>query len=193
MTECSLYVIVLKEMNPTGFYCRFLVLSDFYSSQLTLSFIILTCFPKVSALHCDIFKSNISLFWSCNWTEWNVPCSNAEVTDNVETERGCLRVRASQQPGCVFKHRGQYKRSSLTATQSPPGISAETIPLPARLQWGSSNTGPARITFLHLHRGEQGSVSWIIQNAFVSFINRMTSTFCWGHSCNWPFTNRCPS
>lgn len=120
--QYSLYVMVQKEMKHTGFTFWFLVLyfilHKLYNSDL---------FPQ-RALHCGIFKSNISY---CSSTEWNAPCTNTEVTANVETA-GRSRVRRSQQPVCVVKQRGQYERSCLPTTQRPPGISMEMISLPAR-------------------------------------------------------------
>lgn len=99
--------------------------------------------------HTFFFKNQIT---DCSSTEWNVPCTNCEVTDNVETEQRCLKVRGSQQLASVFKHWGQYKRSSLPTTHSPPGISVEMIFLPASVRWGFLNTG--RVAFLHCHRTE---------------------------------------
>lgn len=113
----------------------------------------LDLFPQ-SALHGDIFKGSISY---CSSTEWNVPCTNAELADNVESELGCLRVRGSQRPCRLFKHGGHFKRSSLTTAQSPPGISEEMISLPATVQWDSLNTGEGQMTFVH--RGKWGSVN----------------------------------
>lgn len=153
--------MLLKEINPIGgldfsfdfwFYLTFILhdQNHVYNPDLP---------PQSEYFTVTFLKSNIKQSSS---TEWNVPCTNTEVTDNVGTERGCWRVRGSQQPGCVFKHWGQYKRSSLTTTQKPVGISAEMIPLPASVQRGSLNTARGQITFSHFHRGEWRSVNEII-------------------------------
>jgi len=98
-TDCSLYVIVLKEMNP----------AECYFSQTKSPIQCWLTSPKwMYSLHCDILKShNVD----CRWIEWNLPWKTPEVPDGEETREGCLRVRGFQQLRCVFKHFGQYKRS----------------------------------------------------------------------------------
>lgn len=118
-------------MIQSIFYFHILVLTT------QISRMILTHFPK-AGFTVTFSKGSITY---CSSTEWNVPCTNSEVTDRVKNGGGCLRVRGSHQPCCFFKHRGQYKRSSLTTTHSPPGILVEMISIPARLQWGASSAG----------------------------------------------------
>lgn len=101
----------------------------------------------------------------------------------MESELGCLRVRGSQRPCRLFKHRGHFKRSSLTTAQSPPGISEEMIALlPATVQWGLLEHR-RRTDDICTQRGVRECEFNNTLDTFVFFINTMTSTYL-RYSCS---------